>query len=647
MSILTILGDPLFSRNANGKLTSRTLTVFPYFDAIVTLPVPHAFQIEALIEHLHRQRVAEVGLAMTPEEEQEVRDDAVAGVIEGDDILLRPDPQNMPLAMRADKLLQKKVSKQHIKFLNVFNPLVRDALKRRGECWRIARLPTSRSEMKERIIAARTRLRGGEIYYYNATTGTRWLTCQEFTRLAELDDAGLRCHLEEIREFSRKLNPQRNPEIAFYMAGDSFSAAAFEPCDFTSMSRAELRAVYERLIACFREAVPPEFHDDDLDDSQWQHRMFSALVTETGEMVQEEVLLSLSAEFYMQIQWLPGGRMVNGELVFDELFEEGRRAPCEENAREFLFNLVREYEDLEYVNVGQVVNSLSRRTQSRGRREVYIAVMKRRGYPKETVSIIRMQKWGVCEHLKEGRSLPEAMYRSDEYTEYVLDRRFARRYLGMNIPNRVIARKICERYIAGETGPEGDMIWAPYFERPYVPGIASDKMPRQRFRNHVFALAFAGLLGRAAASNLIVGRCDCDRNVLFDDGDEIVVENAQKMPVEIVVADQTGTFCDYESPLTVSAAAYADPINRRVAFLPDPDQFARIYLEAFVERFTCIQEKYRRKRRAFDRLFTTRPYDKQGCFAYRWEPGLRRFDDSDAHELADIIRANLETGIGC
>lgn len=647
MSTLATLGDPLFSRDPNGKWRSRTLTVFPLYDTVVTVPVPHAFQIEAMIEHLNRRRLSEGDSAMAPDEEQEVRDEAVAGVIEGDDILLRPDPQNMPLAMRADKLLQEQVSKQHIKFLNVFNPQVRDALKRRGECWRIARLPTSRTEMRERIIAAKTRLRGREIYYYNATTGTRWLTCQEFARLEAFDDAELRAHLEEIREFSRRLNPQRNPEIAFYMAGDSFSAAALEPCNFTSMSRGELRAVHERLVARFREAVPPEFHDDDLDCSHWQHRMFSALVAETGEVVQEEVLLSLSAEFYMQIHWRPGGRMVNGELVFDELFEEGRRAPCEENAREFLYNLVREYEDLEYVNVGQVVNSLSRRPQCRGRREVYIAVMKRRGHPKETVSIIRMQKWGVREHLDEGRSLPDAMYRSDEYTEYVLDRRFACRYLGMNIPRKVTARKICERYIAPWTKPEGCMIWSPYFERPYVRGIASDKMPRQRFRDPEFALAFARLLGAAAASNLIVGRCDCDHNVLFDDGDEIVMENGQGMPVEIVVADQTGTFCDYQNPLRASAAAYADPINRRVAVLPDPDQFARTYLEAFVERFTCVQDKYRRKRRAFDRLFMTRPYDEQGCFAYRWKQVLNRLEESDARELADIIQANFEMGIGC
>ncbi|NLT69189.1 MAG: hypothetical protein GXX91_00670, partial [Verrucomicrobiaceae bacterium] len=532
MSTPVVLGDPLYTRDSNGRLTSQTLTVFPYFDVIVTYPMPHAFQIEACIEWLNRQRESQGRPALTPEEEQEVREDAVAGVIEHGAIQLRPDPQNMPLAFRADRLLQKLVSKQCIKFLNVLNPLVRDALKRRGECWRMARLPTSRDEMKQRILAAKRGIRGREIYYYNATTGTRWLTCHEFARLAELDETELRRHLEEIREFSRKLNPQRNPEIAFYMADESFSGAAFEPCDFASMSRAELLAVYEGLCSRFRDAVAAEFQDDDLENGEWRHRMFSVLVTENAEVIEEEVLLSLSAEFYMQIQWLPGGRMINGELAFDELFEEDQQDPCAENAREFLYNLVREYEDLDYVNIGKVVNSLSRRSWTRGRREVYLAVMKRRGLPRETVSIIRIQKWGVREHLDEGRFEPDAMSRSDEYTEYVLDRRFACRYLGMNIPKRVTARKICERYFGPWTGPTGYMIWTPYFERLYIPGIASDKMPRQRLCDPEFALKFASLLGQAAAPNLIVGRCDSNHNVLFDDGDEIIVER-ERRPAEI------------------------------------------------------------------------------------------------------------------
>ena len=128
----------------------------------------------------------------------------MALVIEGDTVQIRPDPENTPQAFRADKLLQTFVSKRRIKFLNVLNERVRDAVKRRGECWRIAPLPTSPTEMKERISASKIGIRGKEIYYYNSTTGTRLLTYQEFSRLGSLDESQLRQHLAEIREFSAK-----------------------------------------------------------------------------------------------------------------------------------------------------------------------------------------------------------------------------------------------------------------------------------------------------------------------------------------------------------------------------------------------------------------------------------------------------------
>jgi len=414
MSNITIIGEPLLATDPNGKLKSRTATVFPHSGSIVTLPIIHAFQIDAFVDSLNRQRAAAGLPQMNQEEERAVRDDAVAVTIGGDadTVHIRSDPENMPLASKADRLLQKLklVSKRQIKLVNVLNAKVREAVKRRGECWRIAALPTSPAEMKERISAARIGIQGKEIYYYNSTTGTRLLTCHEFSRLGGSDESQLRQHLGEIREFSARLNPQHNPEIAFFMADNSFRSEAFAPYDFGALDGLRLQTAYEDLRRRFHDAVEPGFREDNLDDDVWRNRMFSALIAETDDVVQEDVLLALSPEFHMQIRWLPGGRIVNGELLFDEVFEEEHGKPDDpqpttsgdNNAREFLYNLVRSYEDLEYVNIGQVVNSLSRRPERRGRREVYIAVIKRHSHSQEDVSIIRMQKWGVREHLNDG-----------------------------------------------------------------------------------------------------------------------------------------------------------------------------------------------------------------------------------------------------
>ena len=268
--------------------------------------------------------------------------------------------------------------------------------------------------------------------------------------------------------------------------------------------------------------------------------------------------------------------------------------------------------------------------------------MKRQGYREEVVNIIRMQKWGVREHLASGFSEPVAMYKADEYTQFVLDRRFACRYLGMNTPQRITPGKICER-LEGRGGPL--MIWSAYFERPYIPGIATDKLPRHRFQDPEFARRFARLLGQAAAANLIVGRCDLEQCVLFDDGDEVVVEDGNGLPQGIIVGDPTGSFSDFRRPLTATAAGYAGPILRRAEYLPNPEEVAREYLDAFVERFLFVQEKYRRQRGMFDNLFRNRPYNPEGSLAYRWESVLKRLDQSDPHELAELIQVRLP--IGC
>jgi hypothetical protein len=293
------------------------------------------------------------------------------------------------------------------------------------------------------------------------------------------------------------------------------------------------------------------------------------------------------------------------------------------------------------VNIGRVISSLARRRPFPGRRDVYVVQVKQRDSQGEIISVIRMQKWGVRERLDEGKSLLQAMRESEEYTEYVLDRRLGCRQLGMNLPSRVTDGRINERYSGLQKELEGLMIWSPYFERDYIHGVATDKVPLYRFASDEFALAFARLMGRAAAVNLVVGRCDHQDNVLFDDGDEVLVEDAAGLPLEIVVADQTGTFKNYQRDLRLAAPAYADVINRRAEHVSNLEAFAGEYLEAFADRLAAIQRYYRWRRRAFDTLFKDRPRDERGSFAYRWERVLARLDQADPQELKELIRESL------
>jgi hypothetical protein len=646
---LRIIGEHPFACDGSGKLRSHIATIFPDAPALVTVPGIHATQRFLYLDLLNKERQQQGYPALSEREESAEWENSVDLIIEDGAILIRPDPDRMQTAFEADEVLQEIVPKHKIRFLYVLNEKVRKAIEQRGECWRITPLPKSRAEMVRMIAASRIAIGGREIYYYNKLSGGHYLTCEEFARLGTLDEAELRQHLVEIRELSTKVNRRGELEIRLFAGDDSFSLADFAPYDFGGMDGRQLSAAHRELARRFEAAVNPELRRDDLGNTEWRNRMCAALIGQAEEVVSEELLLGLGAEFFMQVQWLPGGRIEEGELIFDPVLAQKSASPadpeltllCDEKCRGIIFNFVREFGDLEYVNVGRVIGSLSRRQAFYGRRDVYVAVVKLRSAPEEIIHILRMQKWGVRERLDKGTDLLGAVMQAEEYTEYTLDRRLGCRQLGMNLSPRVSARKLSEKYFGVQSRYHGVTIWSTYFERDYIRGIATDKIPNYRFEDEAFALEFARLLGRAAAANMIVGRCDLGGNVLFDDGDEVVIENAQGVPVEIVVADQTGTFADYLSDLRDNAADYAQPVNRRVGCVGSPERFAEAYLQAFAERFAGIQQEYRKRHRAFETLFVHRPRDEGGSFAYRWEQVLQRLGRTDPVELTEQIRQKL------
>ncbi len=646
---LRLIGAPPFDRREDGRLISRIATLFPAARTLVTTPGVHATQRVAFADQLNAERAAAGQPPLTPEETQSYWAESVDLLVDENLILIRPSPDEMDLAFAADEILQECFSKRQIRFLNVDHEGVRQAIKARGECWRIAPLPRTPAEMATMIREAISAIALEPIYYHSRFSGSRFLTLEQFLRLEKLPDAKLAAQLTEIREYSARRNRWRNPEIAFFLTADRFGASQFQNMDFLSMSSAALRESYAKLKQAFREAVPPDLWRDDLENTDWRNRMFAALMGRADETIVPELLWGLSPEFFMQIEWLPGGRIEDGELLFDPVFEEADRRPddtelrtlCDEKAKGFIFNFIREFGDIEYVNIGRVIGSLSRREPSQGRRDVYLAEIKQAGTPQPHVRILRMQKWGIREHLEEGKDLLQAIMEAEDYTDYILDRRMGCRQLGMNLPRRVVTRKLSERYFGSRREYEGQRLWSTYFEREYIPGMATDKLPRARFRSRDYALRFAALLGQAAAPNLIVGRLNLQQHTLFDDGDEVLLEDAAGLPAEIVVSDHTGTFMEYQRPLELLAPDYAEPINKRLAHVDAPVEMAETYLEAFRRRFEHIQADYRKRRRAFDTLFKHRRRDPAGSFAYRWEKVLERLDASDAGRLAEVIRRNL------
>ncbi len=651
---LEIIGPGLFECDASGHQLTRIATAFPDFEVLYTNPPGvHAWQRAAFLDIVNERRSSQNAPVLTPDEEESVSTRSVDLIVERDHVLIRPDPARMDLAFAADELLQKIISKLKIKFLLVADPRVQEAIKYRGEIWRLGGVPKTREAKEKWIIGSRVGILGLPIYYYNRLTGTRWLTHESFERLGDLPSNELAKHLQEISDNAVRRNRRNRPEVDFFLADPRrFSASDFGGVVFSKLGAEELSAKFEQLKRRFASSVHDVFKKDDLKNNSWCERMLSKLFLEGNETQTEQVISGLSQEFFMNLDWLAGGRFEEGEFLFDSVFDEAALRPqdlelkrlADPRAKEIILNFIRDYGDIEYINVGCVPESLSiNRPQDEGRRGVYLADFKSSSRSVPIRRFIRLQKWGVREYLDQGKGILQAMLESDEYTDYWLNRRLGCRQLGMNMSRRVFMRRLTEVYQGTNPAWRGKSIRTTYFEREYVPGVATDKLQSERYARPGYALKFAHLLGVTAASSLIVGRTyESGKLVVFDDGDEVVREDEQGLPVEILVCDHSGAFGEYEKPLKDYAPDYARPVNRRAKDVPDPQAFALAYLDAFRTQFSHIQTDYRKRRRAFDTLFKHCADEPGAGFCFRWECVLQRLDSADLDRIVEIIRSNIE-----
>jgi len=651
---LELIGPHPFEADKQAAQPAHIGTVFPEHGVLFTQPPPvHAWQRQGFIDLSNARRAAKSQPPLTPDEEDRICENSVDLIFEPGVILIRPDPARMDLAFAADELLQTLVSKRQIKFLSLSDPRVRESIKNRGEAWRMSSIPRTRDGREQLLGNSKVAIHGLPIYYYNRLTGTRWLTYQEFEKLNALDNTVLARHLQEIADHTFRLNRLDRPEMDFFAADlRRFGAREFAGVVYDQLTPEQLRAKYESLKEHFRSAVHEAFRKDDCKNKAWAERILSILFLEGNESQTEQILTGLSPEFFMQVEWLPGGRFEEGEFLFDTIFDEAANHPenaelqrlCDSRARGIIFNFIRDYGDLQYVNVGRVPEPLSLdRPPERCRRGVYIAELKSRSQEQPIKRFMRLQKWGVWEHLEESKDLLTSIEESEDYTDYCLDRRLGCLQLGMNLTRRVIVRRLSEIYAGVNQRFRGQAIRTTYFEREYLPGLASDKLPVERYAKPGYAAKLAALLGRAAALSLIVGRSMAEgTRPVFDDGDEVIREGDDGLPSELLVCDHTGAFGDYKSPLDKFAAHYAVPVNKREKLLPNPVEFAETYLAALRGQFIHIRDDYRKRRRAFDSLFKHCKYDLAGSFAVRWEYVLRRMDQANIENLVLKIRAEIK-----
>ena len=649
---MKILGNPIFAHDAEGRLLSRIGTMFFRTPGLVTKKGVHAMQRLMWIEEINAAREAAGQPPLTMAEEEAEVAESVDLIFTESLVLIRPNPDRMDLALRADEELQQLVSKRVIRFLNTSSAKVRAALRERGENWRMARQPISQEDMANLIKASKVPVGEHPIYYYNQLSGTRFITAGTYNEIEGLPADAFRRQIVEIVAGLKARNRTGHPEVDLFPASTPIGVkTALKGLKPDEMDDAALKEFCRNVSLEWRMALPAELREETCENFEWRNTMCHALTRGPNETAAEEqeLIAGIAPEFYRQIEWLPGARIDGGEVIFDAIYDEAARtqdpellAMCDNRVKSFLFNTTRLFGRLDYINIGRIVRSLARHPKSGNRRgNVYIMQYREAGAAEAKVMMIRLQKWGVAERLDEGKSLLQAIIETDEYSDYILDRRLMCRQLGMNLPRRLGYGHFTEKY-RGNNQYNGVAVRTAYFIRTYVPGIASDKIPPAKFRNPAFALRFAELMGTAAALDMVVGRrSSSTRELMFDQNYEVVRLGADGLPAELMVTDHAGSFTEYESDLADMVADYASPVLRRRSFVADFNAFAESYVAGFRRRLAETQAAYRARRKAFDGLFVDRPYDTNGSGAYRWACALRRIDACDP----DLLAARLHEAI--
>ena len=652
---MKIIGDAILAKDENGKLKSRIGTLFLKTPGLVTENAIHAVQRTIWLDYVNEKR-AESGLpAMTIEEEDDELRMSADLIFTDEFVLIRPDPAHMDVAFQADEVLQKLVSKRRIRFLNTHSAKVRNALRARGENWRMARAPVSQEDMAAFIQNSRVPIsEGGEsVYYYNKSTGTRYVTAGTAHGIADLPADRLRVQVKEAQTLVSRRNRIGHPELDLFPVTTPIDIKTrFKAIDVDALGDDELRDVLRKIDTEWRMSIPAELREETVENFAWRNAMAETLTATPNETTADErdLIQGISPEFYRQIEWLPGARIDGGEIIFDPLWDEYNRTRdpelgciCDQRVRNIIFNFSRIFGDIEYINVGRIVHSLARDPIAPSRRGfVYIIQLKTNYHDDANILMARFLKWGVAERLDEGKDLLQSMVETNEYIDYVLDRRLMCKQLGMNLPVRLGNGQITEIY-HGHNQYNGTTIQTYYNVRNYVRGIASDKIQPSRFRNPAFAQRFARPMGEAAAVDMIVGRRPSEtKENLFDRNYEVVQIGEDGLPAQIVVTDHAGSFFNYLHEFEDFVAPYANVVRRRCRFVADYASFANEFAEGFESRLRRVQSDYRARRRAFDELFVHRPFDVGGSGAFRWAKTLERLDRCDPEAVTRVLRAAID-----
>lgn len=634
---VTILGPDFFTVDSEGKSLSPIASVFPKYATIVTGRGIHAMQAAMMVEFL-RKHFSETGRGdLSGEEEAEVYQNAVSLLVRDSIVLIRSEPGDMDRIFAADEILQRLLPKERIQFTGIHLPEVRKTVRFHGESWRISPPPRSIREIDDYIRSNQVHVHTNTLFYHNPPRGGRFLTYREFMRIRPLIRENREEALERLREIvhlTRLTNNQGARELSFFLPiGKDLSTDLLErlicllerTCSCEPFNEAE--NLFDLFAASYAEVAGPELTTDGEDCTVWRTTMFCRLYDINENMV-EEWTLGLSPEFRLNVRWLPGARIIDHQLLFEP--------NAEHRIRSLITHFWQTWTNLVSVNVGRVEAAQTDRDRAGEQREVYLVVLGLADGT-ENIRLVRMMKWDVMHRIKIGIPLNQAVAMTFEYRDYIFDRLKAATALDVCIPSFTEIRL--------EEEPHGlGVIPVFFFDRRYVSGMATDKIPSAQYGRQGFIVRLARLLGVAAATSLVLGRASPRTGqIYFDDGDEVIQFDAEGFPVKLIITETTGSFTNWSTPISTILPCCLEHLAGHLIKAQEKGishEELTAATEAFadgliteIDRMQCLLKTPSSRLRA---LFEDRSQEPGGIRC-RWEGVLNRLEMTDTAELRRMI----------
>lgn len=612
---------------------------FPEYHTVVRGEGTHADLTMFFILHKNRELAARGKPELGEDEKRELMYHSVRMFL--DDGEVRIVVEDLPNALAIDQQLQTLMPIDKIIFLDESRQLLKAGL-----CWRCTAPVKTFEDKVEFIKRTRRPLNSGLNVFHSPFKGTRYITCDEVGSIRK--NIGNRpLFFQQIAELYTLLHTRNRrglPELYFFMgkprsslsplmslAGD-FDQTADE---WETGEKEKALGLFDDFYNTLKDNVKEIYHGTSYDIVSWVNHMYELLSTNvSGPPTWEK---AMSSEFWHSLIWMPGARIVDGQLIFDE------------NVNEIVHELIKAYWKrfkglpLEYINIGVLNTSLRTAVpfETEIDRWVGVVILKYHGQDQQ-IYLVRKEKWGVLGRIMRGETddFNLAQEKAREYTDYIAMRMIGLHMLNISVPD--FERIDCSFHLTMPGQPE-IMVEESFWQRPYIEGVASDKISLKSYSLPGFTTRLATMMGFLAGKNIAIGRADGLGDVRFDDGDEIVVLDNKERPAKVVVADCPGSFFAYKEPLTAQIPEYREVVDRMVensreGGIPEPEleEIEGNFLTHFERGYRELRDHYLENKQRLDAMFT-RHRDKEGHFHCRWHAVLKRLEETTPESIVEAL----------